>query len=236
MKLLAWGIETDKSATTDKAKYLLGTANKYGVQVEFVGLGTQYTADIDKLYTLQKHLQNVNDDELVVCIDAYDTLVNRPFEDLESIYETFNTEVVISAERLFTYQWHTFQDKFELIKSPYKYVNAGTLMGRCKYVKSMVTECIDLLKVHNTKVDQGVLGVWVYNNMGTPSKVKLDTKTQLFWVVSAEWNILKESSESSKVIINPTTFNVPFIIHSTGNKADFHFKCFLSAHKNILHR
>lgn len=236
MKLLAWGIEEDLSATTEKAKYLISTANKYGIQVHFVGEGTKYTADIDKLFTLRQYLEKIDEDELVVCIDAYDTLINRSLVELENEYINLDTEVVISGERLFTYQWHTFQDKFELIESPYRYVNAGTLLGRCEYVRKMVDECIRLLDIHKTKVDQGVLGVWVYQNIDNTKKVKLDTSCQFFWVTSAEHQALKEVSENSSIIKNNFTNTTPYVIHSTGNGAHSHFQCFQAAHKNIMNR
>lgn len=235
MRLLAWSIEKNPSATPDRARHLLDTANKFGLHVEFVGQGIQYNVLRDKLYTLRDYLDSISDEQLVICIDGYDTLINKSFDSLESTFSLLNTEIVISSERMFTYQWGNFKDKFDTIQSPYRYVNSGTLIGKSKHLKKMLDECIELHNFHKTTIDQGLVGVWVYNNIENTNKVMLDTECMFTWVVSGEWGTLKDQS-ASKVIMNPYNNVSPFIIHSPGNNADFHFKCFQQAHQNILNR
>lgn len=233
MKLLAWSIEENEQDTYINAKYLIESAKVFDQQVEFIGVGKKFGELFDKITILREYIDTLSENTFLVCIDGYDTLINKDLSTLKNEFDKLSTEIIISSEKIFTYQWNTFKDKFDTIESPYRYVNSGTIIGFSDAIKNMLDECLELHKNHKTTIDQGVVGVWVYENFENKHKVVLDTNTRFTWVVSGEWNVLKEASKNLE-IINPTSGNKPFIIHSPGNGIETHYLSFLEAYKSII--
>lgn len=233
MKLLAWSIEENRENTYENGKYLINTSNIFSQNVNFIGRGIKFSMLFDKLTILREYIKTLKENTFLVCIDGYDTLINKDLSTLKEDFEKHNTKILISTERIFTYQWDRFKDKFETISSPYRYVNSGTLIGYSDDLKVMLDECIELNRLFPTEIDQGIVGVWVYKNLENSNKVKLDIDCEFTWVVSGEWETLGKISENPE-IINPTTNKKPYIIHSPGNGAMSNFIPFEKAYKNII--
>jgi hypothetical protein len=166
-------------------------------------------------------------------MDGYDTLFNNTVEYTLSQFHQKNTKILISSEKLFTYQWGKFQHKFDTINSDYKYVNAGTFMGYAGDLKIMVDELFEIYKLYPTDIDQGLLGVWVYNNFEDNKKVQLDTNCDVFWVTSKDWDVLK-NIDIEENISNPSTNSKPFVIHNTGNGDPNLYESYKNAYNKII--
>jgi hypothetical protein len=214
MKILVWGIENDLYIAKNKAKYLIDTANKFNILIEFIGIGHTFTNFTNRLYILQNYIKFLNPEEIVLVMDGYDTLFNNNLQYALNKFKEKNTKILVSSEKIYTYQWAKFKHIFDEIDSDYRYVNAGTYMGYARDLKIMIDELLEIYKVHPTNIDQGLLGIWVYNNFKNTQKVQLDTNCDVFWVTSKDWDVIKNLSED---IINPFTNTEPFIIHNTGN-------------------
>ena len=229
MKILVWGIEPELKTVKEKAKYLIDTANIFNVHLEFVGVGKTFTTFTNRLYFLQKYLKNIPPEEIVVVMDGYDTLFNNSLQKLEEEFKKKDTRILISAEKMFTYQWAKYKDNYDKIKSEYRYVNAGTFMGYAKDIVSMLEDLFNLYKIHPTDIDQGLMGAWAYNNLEQKEKVQLDTDCSIFWVTSKDWHIL---DKLHKKLTNPTTGTTPCIVHNTSNSS--FFKYFTHMHGLIM--
>jgi hypothetical protein len=233
MKILVWGIESDLKTAETKAEYLLNTAKYFGVDVELIGIGHTFTNFTNRLYILQDYLKDINPEEVILVMDGYDTLFNNTVEYTLSQFHQKNTKILISSEKLFTYQWGKFQHKFDTINSDYKYVNAGTFMGYAGDLKIMVDELFEIYKLYPTDIDQGLLGVWVYNNFEDNKKVQLDTNCDVFWVTSKDWDVLKNINIEEN-ISNPSTNSKPFVIHNTGNGDPNLYESYKNAYNKII--
>jgi hypothetical protein len=233
MKILVWGIESDLKTVETKAEYLLNTAKYFGVDVELIGIGHTFTNFTNRLYILQDYLKDINPEEVILVMDGYDTLFNNTVEYTLSQFHQKNTKILISSEKLFTYQWGKFQHKFDTINSDYKYVNAGTFMGYAGDLKIMVDELFEIYKLYPTDIDQGLLGVWVYNNFEDNKKVQLDTNCDVFWVTSKDWDVLK-NIDIEENISNPSTNSKPFVIHNTGNGDPNLYESYKNAYNKII--
>jgi hypothetical protein len=216
MKILVWGIEPDIKTAETKAEYLINTAKYFNIDIELIGIGHTFTNFTNRLYILQDYLKTANPEEIILVMDGYDTLFNNNLEYALNKFQEKNTKILISSEKIYTYQWGAFQHKFDSIDSDYRYVNAGTYMGYAKDLKLMIDELFEIYQSHPTNIDQGLLGIWVYNNFEDKQKVQLDTNCDVFWVTSKDWDIIKDVAESGD-IINPLTNTKSFIIHNTGN-------------------
>ncbi len=217
MRVLAWGIEPAVEVVEEKAKYLVNTAKIHDVKVDFIGIGQTFTTFTNRLPILREYLKGIDPTEVVLVMDGYDTLINNTVEYVEQVFKSKNTNIFISAEKIFTYQWDFFKNKFETIESEYRYVNAGTLMGYAGELSKMVDELFDIYEKHPTDIDQGLLGIWVYNNFENKTKVQLDTECEIFWVTSKDWDFLRNNQQNKREILNPYTNTRPFVIHNTGN-------------------
>lgn len=235
MRVLVWGIEKTLNTVEEKAKLLKQTAEKYKAPVEFIGVGESFTTFTNRLYILEEYLKKCDSKEVVMVMDGYDTLVNRDITFAEQIFLEKKTKLLISAEKIFTYQWATFKDKFETIGTDYKYVNAGTFIGYVEDILDMLSDLFDLYKKYPTNIDQGLLGVWVYNNFEKKETVQLDTQCEIFWVTSGDWHTLEEVAKEDH-IKNPNTGTIPVIIHNTGNGDKNLFKAYKAAYTNIINR
>jgi hypothetical protein len=236
MKILSWASTPNLETSIEKCKLLVESAKLYNVDLDMMGVGYNYRYLKDKLFILEQHIQELDDETLITCIDGFDTLINSKLENLDNIFNEFNTKVVISSERIFSYQWHNYQDKFEKIESPYRYVNSGTITGRVKDIKNMLKEIYTYREMDMTDIDQGLVGIWVYKNMDNPSVVKLDTEGKITWVVCGEWNKLKKISEKTHIINHPIYHHIPPIIHVPGSQDEFHYTCYEEALNNIKRR
>jgi len=233
MKILVWGIEPDLKIAKTKAEYLLNTAKYFNIDVNVIGIGHKFTNFTNRLYILQDYLKNINSEEIILVMDGYDTLFNNTLEYTLSQFHQKNTRILISSEKLFTYQWERFQHKFDTIESEYRYVNAGTYMGYAENLKIMIDELFEIYKDHPTNIDQGLLGIWVYNNFENKKKVQLDTNCEVFWVTSKDWDIIKNINRNED-LINPFTNTKPFIIHNTGNGDPNLYKSYKIAYNKII--
>jgi hypothetical protein len=234
VKVIAWAIDPLEENATLLSKYMLDTAKKYNVNVELIGIGQKYLNLKHKLYVLKDYLKTQNPKTLIICLDAYDTLINNNLTEAINKFKEKNTKIIISSEKIFTYQWGMFKDKFDDVESPYKYVNSGTYIGCVEDLELMLDEILELGTTYETDVDQGIVGIWVYNNLDKPEIIQLDTNCDLIWVTSKDHESLKYNQLNGSKLVNPTTNTSPFIIHSPGLGNEYVYECFKSAYDKIL--
>jgi hypothetical protein len=232
VRILVWGIEQDLKVAVDKASYLLDTANHFNIDVELVGIGHTFTTFKDRLYLLQDYLTNIDPNEVILVMDGYDTLFNSDIESALNAFLSKNTRILISAERMFTYQYPMYLDKYNEIESDYRYINAGTFIGYASDINQMLTELFELPLI--SQIDQGLMGAWLYNILDQPTKAQLDINCDIFWVTSGDWDKLKEIAEGKNPIKNPFTNTRPFVIHNTGNADTNLRQSYEAAYKNIV--
>jgi hypothetical protein len=231
MRILVWGIEEELMTAETKAAYLVDTAYRCNADIEFIGIGEVFSGFRERLRILQAKLKTVNPEEVVVVMDGYDTLFNNKAEVALERFLAKNTRILISAEKLFTYQYSSHQEKYDQIESPYRYVNAGTYMG---YAGDLLTMVNELFQIPNEAIDQGLIGMWLYDKLDQPEKAQLDTNCDIFWVTSGDWYEVRAIAETEGEIINPTTNTKIFIIHNTGNADPMLNQTYQAAYKNIM--
>jgi hypothetical protein len=234
VKVIAWAIDESKENAELLSKYMFDTSKKHNVDIELIGIGQKYQNLKHKLYVLQDYLKTQNPKTLIICLDAYDTLINNNLVEAVNKFKEKNTKILISAEKIFTYQWERFKDKFDSINSIYKYVNSGTYIGCVEDLKQMLDEVLELGNTHETNIDQGLVGIWVYNNLDKPEVVQLDTNCDLIWVTSGDIENLKYNQLNDNKLVNPITKTSPFIIHTPGMSDGYINESFKSACNNII--
>jgi hypothetical protein len=125
--------------------------------IEVLGWGTKWNGFMDKFNGVLEYLENQNDDELVVFLDGFDSFVNKPLENLEQDFESFNCKVLISQEdksgmsRFLPKIIHDYVTRkvFPSCKDGL-IANTGLYMGYCKELKLVLNK----IKQSDFKDDQ----------------------------------------------------------------------------------
>ncbi len=233
IRILVWAINESKSLMEALCDSLIQSAKVFGIKVEFLGIGHKFIEHKQRIWILQNYLQTVPPNEIIVCMDGADTLFNGNLEQLLTKFLAFDTRILLSAEKDYTYQYKVFKPLFESIVSEYRYVNAGTFMGYAVDVQQMITEVISLNQSYPHANDQGLLGIWASLYLHQPHIMQLDTTCSIFWVTTHDWSLLEQSAKQDAKITNPNTASHPVIIHCVGNNFPPHRRAYNTAFRQI---
>lgn len=174
----------------------------------------------EKFLILKEKLQLIEDDDIILFSDSEGVLINDNFENLIKKYKEKSTDILVAGERRFTYQWNNFKDRFDNIKETYQYVNASLWMGEAKSVKKMIEEIVAYPEFKDTEIDQGLLGIWVYNHINDSNKVQIDYNASIFWITTDESEEILNiyNTPQSEPIKNLYTGQTPVLIKIFDNK------------------
>ena len=136
-------------ATEPKKMWALEqSAKKYGVEVHNLGKDHPWRdpmeglAGMPKIQLVNEYLATLQDDDVVLFMDGYDTFfADDPKEVLER-YLQFGADIVFGAE---SEHWPLGDDEFMRNKwpdtgTPYKYLNSGLYIGRAKALHEFIAQ------------------------------------------------------------------------------------------------
>jgi hypothetical protein len=223
LRIYIWAINASRSLMEEQCDRLLKTADVHNVQVELLGIGHEFVTHSQRMEILRDALEEMTEQErnstIVVAIDGSDTLFNGSSDVIIERFTQMNTRIVISAEKVHSYQATVYKERYDKIVTPYpyRYVNAGTFMGYGDSLLSLMNDMIQLkLTLWPHSNDQGLLGVWTYLHLKQQPLVRMDLNCDIFWVTCNDWDNLEiASSGEGKHIVNKTTGTIPPIIHLT---------------------
>tara|TARA_Y100000385_G_scaffold290410_1_gene363408 strand:- start:2768 stop:4654 length:1887 start_codon:yes stop_codon:yes gene_type:complete len=234
LHILLWGINESLDLMKELCVYAVKTAETFGLKVDFIGLGHKFKAHIQRVQIAIDFLKRLEPSEIVILMDGSDTLFTDYEDQIFQKFIELDSRILISAEINFTHQYFQFKDRFDQIDSPYRYVNAGTMMGYAGDLLNMWLEMEEIAKTYPDANDQGLLGIWCYNYLSHPDKVKLDSSCKVFWVSASEHRRVMELANSKTTIYNPITKSKPAIFHITGNKDPMIRKIYLTLFSSIM--
>lgn len=222
-----WGISNNEKYIMDNCKYSLNTARKYKLNPKILGLNygwsrlqhIEHGFVLSRLYLLRDLTMKIKDNRILLIMDGFDTLFNGTKEEILERFYSQNTNLLISSEKAFTYQWDNYKDKYDKINSLYKYLNAGTFIGFSDSIKKMATYCIKMIEEgtgDDRGNDQGLMGQYLYNNLEKKNENKLDSNCSLFWVTTDDNTIF-----TSTPFYNTVTKSHPIIYHVVGGRREY---------------
>jgi len=219
LNIFLWGISSDESYIRDSCKYSLETAKKFNLDPQILGINydnsfldnLQWKIALSRLYLLKDVTIKDDSNRVMIFMDGFDTLFNGNEKQILERFYKFNTKILFSSEKHFTYQWSEYKDKFDKFESLYKYINSGTIIGYSKELYTMACECIEFLE-NSTGVDRGndvgILGKYVYQHMDDPRLILLDTNCEIFWVTSNDNdNLIKFGTYNANTNTRPLILN-----------------------------
>ena len=202
LDIYLWGIYDNKKYIMDNCKYSLTSARKYNLKPKILGLNydsshikhIKHRFVLSRLYLLRDLTLNISDNRILLIMDGFDTLFNGTKEQILERFYSQNTNLLISGEKAFTYQWDNYKDKYDKLDYLYKYLNAGTFIGYSNCIKGMALSCIKMIE-ESTEFDRGNdqgMGKYLYNNFEKETENKLDYNS-LFWVTTNDNDIFTEN-------------------------------------------
>ena len=154
------------------------TKNEFNKKIDVVGWNTKFRDYFDKINELIKYIKAKNDNDIIVYLDGFDSLINRNFTDneLKKLFLSYKTNILISKDPINL----LLIDNKSIGKEIYninfgKYENdilpnMGMFMGYVKDLK-LLFNC--MIK-QNNEDDQKALNK-CYN-----SNIKIDTENKIF--------------------------------------------------------
>ena len=128
--------------------------NKHGVKVKVLGMGKKWNGYIDKSIGLLEYIETKKDDDIIVFVDGFDTVINKDISGVKSLFESYKCKVLVSKDP-------ELMNKFGEIFvfgncNDTNVANAGMYMGYVKYLKIVLKESIQM-KCKDDQVNLNIL-------------------------------------------------------------------------------
>jgi hypothetical protein len=119
---------------TDLLRPLLDSAAANGIRLEPIGQGClprNFHNSLFKQRSLLEAVKALRGDEVVCATDGYDVFYQQGPEQVLDAFSSFGCDVVFSAERGYSHQYRNYKRFFDdsAGESPYRYLNAGSVIG-----------------------------------------------------------------------------------------------------------
>jgi hypothetical protein len=215
------------NAPTENTKSFERSLKKNGWQYKFVGEGETWEGWRTRMKCYYKHLNELQDDKVVVVSDARDVFCVRSSKWFMHAYDSMESDFIVSAEIIcsgkfeqevqygncvpVTEYWKHHEIKKDQMPL-HRYVNAGLIVGKAKPIRTFLKWAIDTFQTD----DQIALGRYINLN---PSICKLDSDLRLLhtsaaFMLGGVVDVLKQKKDC------PTLFDLMgrgcFFLHLPG--------------------
>jgi len=127
-------------ATHSYGKFDALVNNSHGVHVEVIGWGNKWLGYINKARCIYDYIQVLPDDEILVCVDGFDSEIVRSIDGLEDTFKSLNCKVLISKDPKTGGEFTTTR----IFGTCYdnQTANAGLYMGEVRFLKIFLKSVI----------------------------------------------------------------------------------------------
>lgn len=189
---------------------LMHSCKNHQIDLKVLGLGLPYEGNGTKLILFGEYLNTLEDDEIVMLIDAFDIILVADKEVILNKFLNMNTPFVMSAEKI-CFPFPDLAPQYPLTASPFKYINAGAYMG---YVKDLKAWYNDLPAVNPKISDQGQITTHYLNGNNF---FMLDNYCEIFLSLFAVEDHELDIDVEHGIVRCLTTNSEPCVIHANGS-------------------
>jgi hypothetical protein len=169
-----------------------------------------YYGNGTKLLRLQEYITKLQDDEIVMFIDAYDVLIVADKEVILQKFLNLHTPFLMSAEKN-CYPYAELADAYPTTSSPFRYINSGGFIG---YVRNLKEWLENLSPFILNQGDQGqITKNWFKNQM----VFSIDTSCEIFLSLYGVQNKEVGIHLRKQTLRCLTTGSEPCAVHANGN-------------------
>jgi hypothetical protein len=196
-------------------------ANKYNINLTTLGFGQKWTGFTMKFDLINKYINTLDDNDIVVFTDAFDVLIIQDSNTIINKFKSFNKPIVISKDGdphslIIMYIHSRIFDKCNNTK-----INSGLYIG---YVWALKLLYEQIYKELNNIDDQIILINICSNNDFFNKYITIDYNSILFYTTFGGYGILNydftlgfdSNIINNKLIVN-TTNQEPSFVHGPGN-------------------
>lgn len=116
--------------------------NEFGIPVTVLGMGTEWKGFSDKYRGMAKHLETKGDDDIVVFVDGFDTLINKNLAGFEEKFRDTGAGIIVSADRE---PFGTYASRKVFGTCDGKHVaNTGMYVGYARDIKTVLADALDM--------------------------------------------------------------------------------------------
>ncbi len=129
------------------------SAKRHNIPLDILGEGMQWKGFGWRWSLINKHLETIDEDELILVTDAFDSIILKDASAFETAFAAYDSPIVFSTEPP--------SREFYAIARYYRYkifgedpiINGGTYIGQCKHIRYFISR----LKMENDTDDQRFL-------------------------------------------------------------------------------
>lgn len=195
---------------TQGVDQLLHSCKVRDVNITILGMGTPFKGLSEKLIHVQKYIQTLPDEDVVLFVDGYDVLILATEKEILKKFLKMNKPFIISVEK-FCYPFPKRAADFPESPTSYKYINSGSYMGYVGHLKKIFSE---ISPIRARDDDQGLLTLHFFKH---PDMYAFDYYCELFWPLVGT-NAKEVKVSRSRCAVNCLeTGSIPCVVHGNGS-------------------
>lgn len=207
---------TVASHPTSTLAQLSDSCKANGINLDVLGIGQPYKGNGQKLTYLKRYIEQLPEGDVVMFVDAYDTLVLTDSKTIISKFLAYDCHCIVGGETCFcpASRLH-YQDQVPDAPTKFKYLNSGTIIGYAGFIKTMLHQ----IPIDESTSDQGQL--WDFY-MKHPDDIVIDYYANLF--LTLQGVAVREISidiENRSIHYLPTG-TTPIVVHGNGDGKPFY--------------
>ena len=189
--------------------------NKFNIPVKVLGWGEKWNGFMDKFKNMYSYIQTLPDDEIIIFIDGFDSVINQPLEVIEKTFLEFNSDIVLSKDHVNPWPSGIFtKSSFGTCKNN-NIANSGLYGGYNKNIKDLLKFILD--KNYSNDDQRNLNNACKYFN-----NIIIDTNRKLFHNL----NYYERYFHKSKTCFTSTPGDLTFnrLIRTPGEYLQFVWK------------
>ena len=166
----------------NKLEYLKKSANLFNVEIHYI-INKTWNGYYSKITETNNLLSKMNDQDLVLFIDAYDVIVNSFYDEILTKFYEYGCDILLSSElNCFP---DIYKEKLDNInennETNYRYINSGGYIGYVKDIKKIFKwkDQNEILKICEKGSDQAYFIEFFLENYNKIN-IKIDYKSIIF--------------------------------------------------------
>lgn len=119
--------------------------NKFNIPVKVLGWGEKWNGFMDKFKNMYKYIQTLPDNDIIIFIDGFDSLINQPLDIIKNRFFQFKSDIIISQH----FDTNYIQKKIFGVCKNNLVANSGLYMG----YNTKIQELLNNILINNYSSD-----------------------------------------------------------------------------------
>ncbi len=182
---------------------LIESGKRNGINVKTLGWGQKWKGFTMKFELINNYLNNINEDDIVVFVDAYDVIILENKEEILNRFYDYSMPIILSVDNapeipIIRYFYNKIFDKCENYN-----INSGLYIGYVWALKKMFKLLCDKNMCTTNQIDDQVLLVNVCRNKSFYKKyINIDNDYKIFFNTFGTNNSIYEQDLSINKVFN----------------------------------